>query len=102
MRDHGYDLRYYADKNWAKIGPELTDKIFIWVGDMDNFYLNLAVYDMDDFLKSHPEAHAKFEYGRPEKGHGWLPWTPTDFIKMMADHVVTHAPAGADVKSWHY
>ena len=102
MRDHGYDLRNYADKNWAKIGPQLTDKIFIWVGDMDNFYLNLAVYDMDDFFKSHPEAHANFEYGRPEKGHGWLPWTPAELIKMMADHVSAQAPAGADVKSWHY
>jgi hypothetical protein len=102
MRDHGYDLRYYLETNWARIGPQITDKIFIWVGDMDNFYLNLAVYDMDDFFKSHPEAHAKFEYGRPEKGHGWFPWTPSEFIKMMADHVASQAPAGADVKSWHY
>jgi len=102
MRDHGYDLRYYADKNWARIGPQLTDKIFIWVGDMDNFYLNLAVYDMEDFFKSHPEAHAKFEYGRPEKGHGWLPWEPGDFIKMMADHMAAHVPAGTDTKAWHY
>ena len=73
MRAHGYDLRDYAEKNWATIGPQLTDKIFIWVGDMDNFYLNLAVYDMEEFFKLHPEAHARFEYGRPEKGHGWLP-----------------------------
>jgi len=102
MRDHGYDLRYYVDKNWARIGPQITGKIFIWVGDMDNFYLNLAVYDMDDFFQSHPEAHAKFDYGRPEKGHGWFPWTPSEFIKMMADHIASQAPAGTDVKSWHY
>ncbi len=69
---------------------------------MDNFYLNLAVYDMEDFFKSHPEAHATFQYGRPEKGHGWFPWQPAEFIKMMADHMAAHAPAGTDVKSWHY
>ena len=102
MRDHGYDLRYYADKNWSRIGTQLTGKIYIWVGDMDNFYLNLAVYDMDEFFKSHPEAHAKFDYGRPEKGHGWLPWSATELIKLMADHMAAHAPTGTDVKSWHY
>ncbi len=100
MRDHGYDLRDYAEKNWARIGPQLTNKIFIWVGDMDNFYLNLAVYDMEDFFKSHPEAHARFEYGRPEKGHGWLPWKPAEFIKMMADHMSASAPPGTDLSSW--
>src|SRR5579863_2945223 len=73
MRDHGFDLRNYLDKNWVTVGPQITDKIYIWVGDMDNFYLNLAVYDMEDFFKSHPEAHAHFEYGRPMKGHGWFP-----------------------------
>lgn len=102
MRDHGYDLRAYLDKNWSQVGPQLTNKIFIWVGDMDNFYLNLAVYDMDDFFKSHPEAKAHFEYGRPEKGHGWLPWKPNELIKMMADHMAEQAPAGTDTKSWHY
>jgi hypothetical protein len=103
MRDHGYDLRVYADKNWRKLGPQLDGKIFVWVGDMDNFYLNLAVYDMEDFFRSHPEVHAHFEYGRPEKGHGWLPWQQgADFIKVMADHIAAHAPAGSDLRSWHY
>ena len=102
MLAHGYDLRAYAEKNWAMIGPQLTDKIFIWVGDMDNFYLNLAVYDMEAFFKLHPEAHARFEYGRPEKGHGWLPWQPVDFIRKMASQIAEHAPAGSDTKTWQY
>jgi len=102
MRNHGYDLREYAERNWSKIGPLLADNVFIWVGDMDNFYLNLAVYDMQDFFKKHPEARAHFEYGRPEKGHGWFPWSVAELVKMMADHVAGHAPAGTDVRSWHY
>ena len=102
MRDHGYDLRDYAAKNWTKIGPMLTGNIFIWVGDMDNFYLNLAVYDMEDFFKQHPEAKAHFEYGRPEKGHGWFPWSIGDFVKMMSQHVEAHAPPSTDFKSWNY
>jgi hypothetical protein len=102
MRDHGYDLREYAAKNWSKIGPLLTDNVFIWVGDMDNYYLNLAVYDMEEFFSKHPEAKAHFEYGRPEKGHGWFPWSVADFVKMMSDHIAAHAPAGTDLRPWHY
>jgi len=102
MRDHGYDLRDYAEKNWSRIGSMFTDNVYIWVGDMDNFYLNLAVYDMEDFFKKHPEAKAQFLYGRPEKGHGWFPWELADFIKMMSDHVARHAPAGTDLTGWHY
>jgi hypothetical protein len=102
MRDHGYDLREYAEKNWSKIEPLLTDNVCIWVGDMDNFYLNLAVYDMEEFFQKHPDAKARFEYGRPEKGHGWYPWSIAQQAKMMGQHVEAHAPAGTDVTSWHY
>ena len=102
MRDHGYDLRHYAEKHWPDIGSLLTDNVTIWVGDMDNFYLNLAVYDMQEFFDKHPEAKAHFEYGRPEKGHGWFPWPIADLIKMMGEHVERHSPADSDVKSWHY
>ena len=101
IREHGYDLRAFAQENWSRIGPQLTDKIFVWVGDMDNFYLNLAVYDMDDFLGKHPDVHAHFEYGRPEKGHGWFPWQPDEFIEQMADHIASLAPPNT-LSEWHY
>lgn len=29
MRDHGYDLRYYAQTHWSQIGPELVGKIHL-------------------------------------------------------------------------
>ena len=83
MRDHGYDLSAYLQANWAKIGPELKGKIHVYVGDMDNYYLNLAVYLLEDFLKT-TDAGAVFEYGRPMKGHGWQPMTNAELVKMMA------------------
>lgn len=101
MRDHGYDLGAYLAKNWPRIGPQLTGKIFIWVGDMDSYYLNLAVYDMEDFFRKHPEAHAQFTYGRPKKGHGWTPWTEPQLIRMMARHAAESAPAGQDLRGWY-
>jgi S-formylglutathione hydrolase FrmB len=104
MRDHGYDLRYYLEQNWAKIGPQLVEKIHIYCGDMDNFYLNTAVYKMEEFLKSTQNPHyaGTFEYGRPMKGHGWHPMNNAALLKMMGEHITKNAPAGEDTKAWHY
>ena len=86
MRDHGYDLTYYMKSNWAKLGPQLKGRLHLYCGDMDNYYLNLAVYMLEDFLKT-TDAGATFEYGRPMKGHGWHPMTNADLVKMMAAEV---------------
>ncbi|HZS61256.1 MAG TPA: alpha/beta hydrolase-fold protein, partial [Gemmatimonadaceae bacterium] len=75
-RDH-YDIRYYLDQNWSKVGPDLVGKLHIFCGDEDNYYLNLAVYLLQDFLE-HTKAPAyggSFAYGRPLKPHGWQPTT---------------------------
>lgn len=104
MRDHGYDLRYYVEQNWAKLGPQLTGKIHLYCGDMDNFYLNLAVYKMEDFLNNaaNPPANATVEYGRPMKGHGWMPMSTADLVRQMGEFITKHAPAGADTSVWKY
>ena len=103
MRDNGFDLRYYLEKNWATIGPQLVGKLHIYCGDMDNYYLNLAVYRLEDFLRgtSNPAYGGSFEYGRPMKGHGWSPLNQAELVTTMADYITKHAPAGAD-NSWRY
>ena len=103
MRDHGYDLRYYLEQNWATIGPKLAGKLYLYCGDMDNFYLNLAVYKLEDALNrvSNSRYGGSFEYGRPMKGHGWTPLNQAQLLTVMANHITLNAPAGAD-KSWKY
>ena len=39
-----YDLRHILERDWAKLGPKLEGKIHLYCGDMDNYYLNNAVY----------------------------------------------------------
>jgi hypothetical protein len=56
MRDHGYDLSYNLRTNWATLGPKLRGKIHVYVGDMDNYYLNLAVYLLEGALKAETEV----------------------------------------------
>ncbi len=104
MRDHGFDLRYFAESNWAVIGPHLMGKLHFYCGDMDNFYLNLGVYLMEDFLKQtkNPYYGGTFEYGRPLKGHGWQPMTNAELIRMIASEIAKNAPKGTDVRWSRY
>jgi len=97
MRDHGYDLRHNLETNWSRIGMDLVGKIHVYVGDMDNYYLNLAAYLLEDFLKiaKDPAAQATFEYGRPMKGHGWQPMSNAALVRMMDERIRKSAPAGA-------
>jgi hypothetical protein len=98
MRDHGFDLRDYAERNWSTLGPKLVGKLHFFAGDMDNFYLNLAVYDFEDFL-TRVHAPTDFTYGRPEKGHGWHSFTWAEMIRKMADAIKA---TGADATPWTY
>jgi S-formylglutathione hydrolase FrmB len=82
-RDNGYDLNHYLEKNWSTIGRDLNGKIHVYTGDMDNYYLNLAVYKMEATIKR-LGGEAVFEYGRPLKPHGWQPFTNAELIRMMA------------------
>ena len=95
-RDKGYDLTDNMVRNWGTIGPSLAGKLHVYVGDMDNYYLNLAVYRMEDAASklTNPRADFTFEYGRPMKPHGWQPMTNAELVRMMdAFHAAHPAPA---------
>jgi len=94
MRGNGFDLRDYVERNWLLIGPDLSGKIHVYVGDMDNYYLNLAVYLFESSLNrlASPAANAVFEYGRPMKPHGWQPMSNTELVRMMYRHVSESRP----------
>jgi len=105
MREHGYDLTYYLKENWPKIGNELRGKIHVYVGDMDTFYLNLAVYGMQEQLdgEKNPPAEAAFVYGRPMEPHGWQPMSNADLLRTMAKYIEEHSPGGAkSARAWLY
>lgn len=51
-------------RDWKRLAPLLDGKLRIYVGDMDNYYLNNAVYEIEKFLrKANPPAHAVVDYG---------------------------------------
>jgi len=65
-----YDLLKYAQENWLELGPKIQGKIHIWMGDMDNYYLNNAMRDFDSYLRSttNPKSDAEILFS-PTCGH---------------------------------
>jgi hypothetical protein len=109
-----YDLRYILERDWNKLGPKLAGKIHIYCGDMDNYYLNNAVYLMEDFLKTtkDPAYDGEVDYG-DRMEHCWngdhnnpnyisrLRYN-TFYLPKILKRIEASAPPGADLKSWKY
>ena len=112
-RQH-YDLEAILERDWAKLGPELAGKIHIYVGSDDTYFLNNAVYRMEDFLNStkNPPYGGEVTYG-PRAEHCWNgdPTLPnaysrlhynTMYLPKILEQIKKTAPQGADLTSWRY
>lgn len=112
-REH-YDLRHILERDWETLGPKLQGKIHLYVGEMDNSYLNNAVYLMEDFLESttDPYYDGLVDY-EPRAGHCWngdherpnalsrLRYHQM-YVPLILKRIEASAPAGADTSSWRY
>ena len=109
-----YDLSYILKRDWKKLGPKLKGKIHIYCGDMDNFYLNNAVYLIEEFLKSttDPYYDGEVDYGDRAE-HCWNgdhtrpnAISRLRYHQMYVDKILERiketAPNGADLTSWRY
>jgi len=109
-----YDLRHILERDWSVLGPKLAGKLHIYVGDMDTYYLNNAVYRMESFLEGTTDPHygGEIRYGDRFE-HCWTgdPDAPNEiarltlnqrFVPRMVSHILRTAPEGADVTSWRY
>ncbi|WP_405410391.1 alpha/beta hydrolase-fold protein [Maribacter sp. Asnod1-A12] len=109
-----FDLRHILERDWDKLGDNLKGKIHIYCGDMDNYYLNNAVYLMEDFLESttDPYYEGEVKYGDRDE-HCWNgdPDQPnaitrlrynTMYVPKIMERIEKSAPKGADLTSWRY
>jgi hypothetical protein len=103
-RENGYDLTEYARDNWDTLGSKLRGKLNFFSGEMDEFYLNLGVYDFEAMIDevAADDYPIRFEYGRPKKGHNWHHTDWAGVVREMADQVRRNAPPDADTDSWNY
>jgi hypothetical protein len=109
-----YDLTHIMQRDWATLGPKLVGKLHIYVGEMDNYYLNNAVYLAEEFLESTTDPYygGEVAYGARDE-HCWNgdPSQPNAisrlrYIQMyaprMLERILANHPAGADLTSWRY
>jgi hypothetical protein len=113
-REH-YDLTHILQRDWEKgLGKKLQGKLHIYVGDMDNYYLNNAVYLTEAFLEStkNPPYRGEVDYGDRAE-HCWNgDHTRPNALSRLRYHqmyipkgierMLKTAPPGADLKSWRY
>lgn len=108
-----YDLGHILRRDWAKLAPKLRGKLRIYTGDMDNYYLNNAVYVVEEFLRStQPSADAVIAYGdRAEHCWNGDPTRPNAYSRLrypqmvlpwVVERILATAPSGADTDSWRY
>ncbi len=109
-----YDLGHILKRDWAKIGPKLEGKIHLYCGDMDNYYLNNAVYLVEEFLEStkNPYYNGVVAYGdRAEHCWNGDPSRPNAlsrlrynqmYVPKIVERLLKTAPAGGDTTSWRY
>ena len=110
-----FDLMDIVRREWNKgLGKKLEGKLNIYVGDMDNYYLNNAVYLAEEFLSTtkDPYFDGDIQYGDRAE-HCWngdhtrpnalsrLRYHQM-FIPRGVERILKTAPAGADLKSWRY
>ena len=109
-----YDLAYILKRDWEKHGKDWKGKIHIYCGDMDNYYLNNAVYLAEEILEetTDPYYDGKVDYGDRAE-HCWngdhsqpnhisrLRYNEM-FITKWVQEIKARAPAHADLISWRY
>ena len=108
-----YDLRNILERDWPTLGPKLRGKLHIYCGSADNYFLNNAVYLLEDFLKTaKPPYEGEVKYGdRAEHCWNGDPTQPnylsrlhynTMYLPRIVDRILKTAPPGADLTSWRY
>ena len=113
-----YDLNAKLQREWPTVGPKLQGKLHIYVGYDDSYFLNNAVYLMEDFLKQTgtPGHGVPYEgevkYG-PKAEHCWngdfdhpnwysrLHYNQM-YVPQIVERIKKTAPSGADLTSWQY
>ena len=80
-----YDLKKILEKNWSEIGPKLQGKIWIWTGDMDGLYSNVATRFLKMFIDKteNPKSDAKISF-TAMAGH-CQEWSDTAVLMMVAE-----------------
>lgn len=82
-----YDLKKVLEKNWTTLGPKLQGKIWVWMGDMDGLYSNVATRFLQKFLDKteNPKSDAQISF-TAMAGHG-QEWSDKRALALIAERI---------------
>ncbi len=83
-----YDLRLVLEQHWDELAPKLRGKLNIWVGEMDDYYLNNAVHLLDEFLQTKPSIDARIAFG-PDRGHCWTGISQNEMMREIEERITS-------------
>jgi hypothetical protein len=97
-----YDLLDVLKTNWKTLGPKIGHKLNVYVGDMDSYYLNDAVENLNAFWQKagDPKEMGEVVFQR-RAPHCWGPRN-AELLDKMTRQIERYAPADADKASWRY
>ena len=97
-----YDLLQILQTNWTTLGPKVANKLHVYIGDMDSYYLNDAVEKLNEFLSKadNPKFTGEIVFQR-RAPHCWGP-RPAELLQKMTAQIEKVAPPGTDLKAWRY
>jgi len=97
-----YDLLAYMQRHWATLGPKIVDKLHIYTGDMDTYYLDVGVVLLERWMQQTTDPHYPgfFMYG-DRQPHCWSgPVTQAERLREMAQFVLRKQPDGKTAPWW--
>ena len=97
-----FDILEYLKKHWPTVGPQLDDKIHVYMGDMDNFFLDRATPELQAWMQTttNPRNPGYFVWG-DQRGHCYSgPGGNIARLMDMAEHGLRHKPAGTTTPWW--
>jgi hypothetical protein len=100
-KDH-FDLLEYLKRNWPALGPKLVDKVHIYVGTMDTYQLNVAVRELQDWMKTTENPHYEgfFVYGVGEP-HCWTGSVSHSVrLQEIAEFIASKSPYRVSTPWW--
>jgi hypothetical protein len=87
------DIRDHIVTNWATLGPKLSGRVHVFVGDDDTYFLNNAVELLETAAAAltNPAADFEFQYGHNQP-HCWSPYTNQQLLEIMYNAMIADAP----------
>ena len=94
----------YIQRNWDWLGPKIRDKLHIYTGDMDTYYLDVGVVLLQNWMQGTQDPHypGYFVIG-DRQPHCWRgAVTQAERMREIASFILRQKPTAVTMPWWKY